>query len=105
MKAGGALDLVETEIIGSKRRPSAIVAARVMKRRVSLELARPREDVGLIDPVFDDPPELGVTRAPAALLSHMGKSKWGPLPCPPEGEGNLGPHPTLPRERGREISA
>src|SRR5258708_12214353 len=76
-----------------------------MQRHVGLELARPREDVGLIDPVFDDPSELGVTRAPAALLSHMGKSKWGPLPCPPEGEGNLGPHPTLPPDRGRDISA
>src|ERR1700730_15955985 len=81
--AGRALDLVEPEVIGSQRRPRAVVAARVMKRHVGLELARPGEDISLIDPVFDDPSELGVAWAPAPGLLHTGKSKSGPPPCPP----------------------
>src|SRR5260370_39297358 len=76
-----ALDLVEPEVIGAERRPGAIVAAGVMERYIGLELARPGEDVGLIDPVFDDPSELGVPRAPAAALWLLGKSKSGGQPC------------------------
>ena len=81
--AGCAFDLIEPEVVGAERRAGPIVAACVMERHVGLELARPREDVGLIDSVFDDPPELGVARTPAALLPHMGKSNSRPPPCPP----------------------
>src|SRR5438309_78054 len=89
VNARRAFDLIEPEIVGAERRAGPVVAARVVQRDVGLELARPRQGVGLIDPVFDDPSELGVVWAPTALLSHMGKSNSGPPPCPP-------------RERGRE---
>src|SRR5438309_4938805 len=89
--AGGAFDLIEPEVVGAERCAGPIVAARVMERHVGLELARPREDVGLVDSVFDEPSELGVARTPAARLSHMGKSNSPPPPCPllqaPQGGG------------------
>src|SRR6266480_385424 len=88
-----ALDLIEPEVVGAQRRAGPIVAARVVQRHVGLELARPRQEVGFIDPVFDDPSELGVVWAPAALRSHTGKSDSRPLPCPC-------PHPDPPPQRG-----
>src|SRR6266851_2162888 len=81
IEARRAFDLIQPVVIGAERRPGAIVAAGVMERYIGLELARPGEDVGFIDPVFDDTSELGVARAPAAALSHMGKSKSGGQPC------------------------
>src|SRR6266480_1412950 len=77
-----AFDLIEPEVVGAERRAGPIVAARVVQRHVGLELARPRQEVGFIDPVFDDPPELGVVWAPAALWSHTSKSDSRPPPCP-----------------------
>src|SRR5256885_440020 len=53
-----AFDLIEPEVVGSQRRAGPVVAARVVERYVDFELSRPGEDVGFIDPVFDDPPEL-----------------------------------------------
>src|ERR1700738_5068173 len=83
VRAGRALYLVQAEVIGPKRGPGAVEAAGVVDRQVRLELARPGEDVGLIDPVFDDPPELGVARAIAPGVHHTGKSKSETPPCPP----------------------
>src|SRR5207249_3860967 len=73
-----------------ERRAGPVVAPGVVQRHVGLQLARPGQEVGFIDPVFDDPSELGVARTPAPSLPHMGKSNSWPPPCPP-------------RERGREI--
>src|SRR5438105_15612518 len=89
METRGSLDLIEPVIKGSKGRPGAIVATGVVKRHIRLELAGPREDVRFVDPVFDDPSQLGVARAPASGLSHMGKSRPARRPC-------AGPHPALP---------
>src|ERR1700694_674878 len=81
------LDLVQAEVIGPERGSGAVETARVVDGQVGLELARPGEDVGLVDPVFDDPPQLGVARAPAPRLPHRSKSKLQPLPCPPPAGG------------------
>src|SRR5207302_8841585 len=88
--AGRALGLVQAEVIGTERGSSAVEAAGVMGRHVGFELAWPRQDIRLIGPVFDDPSELGVVRAPAAGLPHTGKSKLTPptLPSPASGGGN-----------------
>jgi hypothetical protein len=51
-----------------------------MERDIGLQLTRPGEDIGFIDPVFDDPSELGVARSPAPSL-HIGKSKSESPPC------------------------
>src|ERR1700694_311522 len=81
------LDRDQAEVIGPARRPGAVETASVVDGQVGLELARPGQDVGLVDPVFDDPPELGVARAPAPGLPHRSKSKLQPLPCPPPAGG------------------
>src|ERR1700738_1677405 len=83
VRAGRALYLVQAEVIGPKRGPGAVEAAGVVDRQVRLELARPGEDVGLIDPVFDDPPELGVARAIAPGVHHTGNRNRGPPPALP----------------------
>src|SRR2546428_9495835 len=78
--AGRALDLIEAKVVGTERRACPVVTPGVMERNVGLELARPGKEVCLIDPVFDDPSELGVARAPTALVSHMDRSKSGLAP-------------------------
>src|SRR5437868_9968304 len=87
VNARRAFDLIEPEIVGAERRAGPVVAARVVQRDIGLELAWPGQDVGLVDPVFDDPSELGVAWTPAALSSHMGKSDSRPPPCPPTSGG------------------
>src|ERR1700681_4063818 len=87
IRARRPLDLIQAEVIGPEWRPGAVETAGVMDGQVGLELARPGENVGLVDPVFDDPAELGVARAPAPGLPHRGKSKLQHLPCPPAASG------------------
>src|SRR5256885_11216364 len=116
VNARRAFDLIEPEIVGAERRAGPVVAARVVQRDVGLELARPRQDVGLVDPVFDDPSELGVAWTPAALWSHMSKSNSRPPPRPPPraGGGDKAPPPrrgncfqagTAPRAGRQETQA
>src|SRR5207302_1866810 len=87
VNARRAFDLIEPEVVGAERRGGPVVAACVVQRDVSLELARPGQEVGLVDPVFDDPSELGVAWTPAPSLPHMGKSNSWPPPCPPPRAG------------------
>src|SRR5438874_1086585 len=95
VNARRAFDLIEPEIVGAERRAGPVVAARVVQRDIGLELAWPGQDVGLVDPVFDDPSELGIAWTPAAVLWHAGKSDSRPPPCPSPraGEGNKVPSP------------
>ena len=65
VQARRALDLIQAKVVAAHRRAGAVVAAGVVDRNVDLERPGPREDVRLIDPVFDNPPELGVARTPA----------------------------------------
>src|SRR5207245_9962444 len=75
VRARCAFDLIQPEVIGPEPPPGPVVTAGVVERHVGLELTGPRQEVRFIDPVFDDPSELGVARAPTPGLPHTGRSK------------------------------